>query len=746
MAKPGRNDPCPCGSNKKFKKCCGAESPITPRVERSNPSDSGFKHDVARQMDAAVEHHDAGRLAQAETLYRQILQVDPENPEALQMLGLVFHQTGNQGTAIQFMERALAIRPSDPAFHNNLGNAFAAEGRTDEAIARYERAIALKPNYAEAHSNLANMLKKCGRLDEAVTRYKRAIALNNHSAETHNNLANALAVQAQLDQAVVHYERAIALKPQYAEMYNNLGNALSALGRIEDAIARYEQAIALKPNYPEAHVNLGNMFRNVGRLTEAMAHCEQAIALRPDYPEAHLSISSALWAQGRLDEALSHYEQAIALRPDSAEAQSNHLMTLNYLPGIDPASVFAAHTDFGKRYEGPLIGVRAPHGNERSAERRLKIGYVSADFRRHAIIQFLEPVLEHHDHERFEVYGYCNNMQTDAVTQRLRRDVDQWREIAGLSDEQAATRVRADQIDILIDLSGHTGGNRLLIFARKPAPVQITWLGYPNTTGLQAIDYRLTDPVADPTEVTDGLHTEQLLRLPRGFSCYRPPNGAPAVSELPARRQGGVTFGSFNTLSKINSEVILLWASILQSVPGSRLMLKYSMFGDESIRTRLRTDFAAHGIEAARLVFSGHSASHRQHLEQYQQVDIALDPFPYNGTTTSCDALWMGVPVVTLAGLTHAARVGTSQMTSLGLTELIAQSHQDYLAIAAGLAARLEHLEALRAGLRARMESSPLRDERGFTRELEEAYRSVWRRWCDGAPSPGPTGASCAEK
>jgi predicted O-linked N-acetylglucosamine transferase (SPINDLY family) len=579
-----------------------------------------------------------------------------------------------------------------------LGNALIAQGRTDQAVAHYERALALKPDYAEAHNNLGMALGMQGKIGQAVTHLRQAIALQPDFVAAHNNLGNALSMQGETDQAVTHFERALALDPDYAEAHYNLGSVLVLQGKTDRAVAHFERALALKPGHAEAHYNLGN----------------------------------ALALQGETDQAVTHYERALSLKPDDTVAHNGLLFILNYLSAKNPETVCAAHLDFARRWEAPLARFIQPHSNDRSPERRLRIGYVSGDFRQHSVGYFIEPVLAQHDHDRFEIFCYSNDLKEDAVTARLQSYADRWRRLAGLSDEAVAQQIRADQIDILIDLSGHTRGNRLLVFARQPAPVQVTWLGYPTTTGLSAMDYRLTDGFADPAGMTEHLHSEKLVRLPECFSCYRPPSGAPEVSGLPARAKGYVTFGSFNNLAKINREVMVVWAKILQAVPGSRLTLKNTGLGGGSVQQRVWETFRGLGVAPERLELLGNDPSPRVHLERYGSIDIGLDPFPYNGATTTCEALWMGVPVVALAGKAHAGRVGVSQLSNLGLTELVGNSTEEYVAIAARLARDLERLSALRTELRSRLAASPLTDAPRFTRNLEQAYRGMWQEWCVG--------------
>jgi predicted O-linked N-acetylglucosamine transferase (SPINDLY family) len=577
-----------------------------------------------------------------------------------------------------------------------LGNAFRAQGRTDQAIAHYERALSLKPDYLEAH----------------------------------NNLGLALAAQGRIDQAITHYERALSLNPDYAKAHNNLGLALAAQGRIDQAITHYERALSLNPDDTLAHNNLGNALRARGQTDQAIAHYKRALSLNPDDALAHHNLGSVLMLQGRIDLAFPHYERALSLWPDNVATHHSLLLALNYVSDKDPLTIYAAHLNFARRWEAPLARFIQPHSNDRSPERRLRIGYVSSDFRRHSVGYFIEPVLAHHDHDQFEIFCYSNHLQEDEVTGWLKSHTDHWRRLVGLSDEQATNQICTDQIDILIDLNGHMGGNRLLAFARQPAPVQVTWLGYPATTGLSAMDYRITDGFADPIGMTEHLHSEKLVRLPECFSCYRPPPEAPEVSGLPARKNGYVTFGSFNNMAKITPEVMAVWARILQSIPGSHLTLKNPALGENATQQMVQKAFTELGITPERLELLSHDPSPRAHLERYGSIDIGLDPFPYNGATTTCEALWMGVPVVALAGRAHAGRVGVSQLSNLGLTELVGNTTEEYVAIATRLATDLEHLSALRTELRARLAASPLTQAPRFTRNLERAYRVMWQEWC----------------
>jgi predicted O-linked N-acetylglucosamine transferase (SPINDLY family) len=645
-------------------------------------------------------------------------------------LGNALASQGQIDQAAAHYRRALSLKPDYAEAHHNLGVVLAAQGDIAQAVAHYVRALALRPAFAEVHYNLGNALATQGNIAQAVAHYERALALRPAFVEAHHNLGLALAAQGDIAQAVAHYERALLLKPDYAEAHYNLGAVLAAQGDTAQAVAHYVRALALRPAFAEVHNNLGIVLEAQGDTAQAVAHYERALLLKPDYAEAHNNLGNALAAQGDTAQAVAHYVRALLLRPAFAEAHSNLLFTLNYVSDKDPVAVYAAHLDFAKRREPPLTALIQAHSNDRSLERRLRIGYVSSDFRQHSVGYFIEPVLEHHDHNRFEIFCYSNNLREDQVTGRLRSHADHWCRINSLSDEQAAQQIRADQIDILIDLSGHFGYNRLLVFARKPAPIQVTWLGYPNTTGLSAMDYRLTDGFADPVGMTEHLHSEQLVRLPECFSCYQPPQVAPEVSELPAWAKGYLTFGSFNNLAKVTPEVMAVWAQILRAIPGSRLILKNAGLDGSTVQQRVRETFTGWGVAPDRLELLGRDRLQNTHLERYGSIDIGLDPFPYNGATTTCEALWMGVPVVTLAGRTHAGRVGVSQLSNLGLTELIGHTPDEYIAAALRLADGLEYLSALRKELRSRMAASPLTDGQRFTQNLEHAYRAMWQDWC----------------
>ena len=472
----------------------------------------------------------------------------------------------------------------------------------------------------------------------------------------------------------------------------------------------------------------------LGRCEEAIARYDQALASNPDDFMAHNNRGNALRSQQRMAEAVASYRRALAIKPDHVNAHSNLLLTLNYTE-MSQAVIYAESVRFEARHAAALRPAHPAFANSREPDRVLRVGYVSADFRQHSVAFFLRGVLAAHDRSRLHLTCYANVDHPDAVTAELRGLAAQWRSIIGMPDEEVARQVIADGIDILVDLGGHTGGNRLLVFARKPAPVQVSWLGYPNTTGLRTLDGRLTDAIADPVGEADVLHTEKLVRLPRGFLCYRPDAKLADTPAAPPESAAGMIFGSFNTLAKMTPEVIRVWSDILQRVPDSRLLLKSEGLDDPATRARLLAAFGRHGVPAARLELHDWVPDYARHMALYGKVGMALDTFPYNGATTTCEALWMGVPVLTLRGSRHAARVGASLLYHAGLPEWVTESERDYVERAVTQAADRPGLVAARATIAARMRSSALTDPVGFTAALESAYRDLWVNWCtSGTP------------
>ncbi|MGA2582578.1 MAG: tetratricopeptide repeat protein [Tepidisphaeraceae bacterium] len=609
-------------------------------------------------LELAMKWHRHGALADAEQMYRHVLEQEPNNSDALHMLGLIASHYGNYKDAIALIQRAIQLNPQRAEYYGNLGIILTLAYRHEDALAYFHRALELNPNYALAHSNLGAVLLVLGRPAEAKESCQRAIDLRPKVPESHYNLANALTDLGELNAAIVEYEKAIELNPKYSSALNNLGNVYKATGQIDKAVEVCRRAIEVDPTHVMAHSNL--------------------------------------------------------------------IFGMYFQSDATPRQIHGEQKRWSDRFAKPLAESIKPHDNDRSPDRRLRIGYVSADFRAHPVACFLLPLFPNHRPEEVEIFCYSGVRRSDEITERLRGFSHHWRDATKLPDAELAETIRADKIDILIDLGLHTAENRLLMFARKPAPIQMTWLGFPGATGLSTIDYRITDPYLDPPGESDEFYTEKSLRLPSTAACYQPMIETPPVGPLPAASNGFVTFGSFNNFAKLSAPCIELWIRILQSVENSRLLIKAQ---PGSHIEALRTRFENSGIEKDRLEFLGR-AGPDEYFPLFDRMDICLDSFPYCGQTTTCDALWMGVPVVSLSGPTSAARAGKSILSNVGLPELIAEDAEQYLSIAKKLANDIPHLIDLRKTLREKMQSSPLTDGPRFAKDLEAIYRSVWRERC----------------
>jgi protein O-GlcNAc transferase len=636
-----------------------------------------------------------GQLSAAEPLLRQVLQARPREADALHALGVICLHTRRPEEAIELLRQALAARPSFVEAHGNLGMALFAANKPEEAAAAFQTALQLQPDHAPILCNYGTLLRATGNLD----------------------------------QAVLQFQNAIALKPHDADAYFNLANTLRDQGRIPEAIDAYRAAINLQPNYGEALHNLAFVLRDEGKLEEAMLEFQRAMSCSPPFSRSLGGKAIVLADLGRLAEALPLFNQHLLQNPSDSITHSTMLFAMQAAPDMAPSTMHSAHAAWDKCH-GHAPASPIAHSNDRTPGRRLRIGYISPDFRQHSVAYFFENILAFHDPSRVETFCYSDAAIHDSVAERLQRLAHHWRHTAWLSPERLAAQIRQDEIDILVDLAGHTAGNRLLTFARKPAPVQISYLGYPDTTGLSAMDYRLTDAYADPPGLTDSLHAERLLRLTPSFLCYRPPPDAPPVLPPPASNGNGITFGSFNVLRKLTTNMMDAWASILRAVPRSRLLLKTRGLQSPEVRQRLLSLFARAHIEADRVELLPAVPSVVAHLELYNRVDIALDTFPYHGTTTTCEALWMGVPVISLAGPRHVSRVGVSILNNIGRAEWVAASKDDYVAKAVRLAEDLSQLTAARASMRDRMKTSPLMNAHAFVNELQSAYRACWADWC----------------
>ncbi len=633
-----------------------------------------------------------GQFSEAKPLYQRVRELDPSDPEAWYAIGWIDFHVGAHDSAEHHIRHLIELRPEDVQAHFMLGNILRQDGRIDESVKHLQLAVQHDPSHFQSWANLGDALDALGKHREAIDCYRHGLKHAPNEAVLHLSMGKALQRQSKLDEAVDCYRTAIAMAPGFAPAHLNLGVLEAQRGQYDKAIQHYRRAQALDPRDVEVLNNLGN----------------------------------ALKEQGRLEEATECYRMALRINPQHLAARNNLLLSLNYLPDIDNATLFREHLGWSKSQSVPSLNTIA---ESRDPERRLRIGYLSPDLRTHSVAFFIEAAFREHAHGRYELFAYSDARSPDIMTEKLSGMVDQWRDTHNLPGERFCNQIIHDRIDILVELTGHTSGNRLSTLARKPAPIQVTYLGYPCTTGLQSIDYLITDACVDPPGV-ESYYVEKLVRLPHGFSCYSPPSECPPVNDLPAIAGGNVTFSSLHGLVKLNDRVIHLWARILGALPESRLILQAKACADEETRKLFLARFEKYGIPRQRLELLPF-LSFQEHLSVYHRVDIALDPFPWSGHTTSCHALWMGIPVVTLLGQTHAGRMVASALHQIGLSELIAQSPDEYIDKTIKLANDLPRLADLRRTMRERMLGSPLCDGAGFTRDLEAAYREMWRKYCD---------------
>lgn len=688
--------------------------------------------DAEAHNNLGITLQDMGRLDKAESSYRRALKINPDYAQAHSNLGSVLQKKEQLNEAEASYRRAIKINPDYAKAHNNLGSILQGSGRLDEAEASYRHALQIKPDYAEALNNLGLTLKNLGRLDEAEASYLHALQIKPDYAEAHFNLGGILKELGQLDEAEASYRRALQIKPDYAEAHSMLGVVLYRRGRIDGAEASYRRALQLNPDSADILNNLGIIHNDLCRLDDAEASYRRALEIRPDYATAHSNLGGVLHDLGRLEEAEECWRQALKYRPDLAEAHSNLLFCLAQVGAMDAQALFAEHCRFGDQFEAPFRDNFLQHGNSRDPARCLQVGIVSGDFRNHAMAYFIEMVLTHLSaFSQLSLHAYSNHVAEDNVTQRLRGYFAHWHQIDSLTDAALADKIRADGIDILIDLSGHTAKNRLLTFARKPAPIQISWMGYPGTTGLHGMDYFLADRFLLPPGRFEDQFTEKIVRLP-ATGPFLPYKDAPPVSPLPALSNGHVTFGSFNRLSKLSHEVIALWSQLLRALPDSRLLL--GGMPEKGKYAALLDWFAQESIARERLDFHPRSDM-PGYLRLHQQVDICLDTFPYNGGTTTFHAMWMGVPTLSLSGKTAAGRSGAAILGNVGLEAFVADDAAGFVHKGVSWAGKLDELSAIRAGLRERMANSAAGQPQLIAASLERALRIMWQRWCAGMPA-----------
>jgi len=674
----------------------------------------------------AEQFERSGDFEQASQIYRRGLLQEPGNAELWARLGRSCLALGRPDEALSCWRRAVQLSPEFAEAWLDLGKTLRGLDRQDEAANCCERAARLRPDDPDPLNELGLVRMQSGELAEAITCFAQALRLRPHCGEAFNNMGLALLGQGRLDEAERSFQRALHLLPDVAGVHNNLGLALLNQGRPHQAQSRFEQAISLDPGLADAHNNLGLALEAQGIADDALVCYERAIEIDPDHVGAVTNMGNACKDEGLAADALACYRRALALRPDEASVHSNLLLAMQYQSNVEGREILSEAMEFARRHADPLVATIKPHPMRSGDGRRLRIGYVSADFREHPVRFFLEPILAAHDHKVFEIRGYADVPRPDAVTERLKGYPDHWQSLVGMSDDQAANLIRQDEIDILVDLGGHTGGNRLLVFARKPAPIQVSYLGYLSTTGLSTVEYYLTDAHADPPGQTEAFYRERLVRIPQCAFCYLPGPAPEVTPAPPARTSPGVTFGCLNNPAKVTDEVVDLWSRVLAAAPGSRLLLATDC--SRRVEERICSVIARHEISLERLLFAERTATRLDYMKIYHYVDLCLDPFPYNGVTTTCDALWMGIPVISLAGRMNASRQGVRFLRCVGLHELLAETPEEYIRKAVDLASDLPRLAALRAGLRERMSRSPLMDAQRLAWDLETAYRGMWEQ------------------
>lgn len=655
----------------------------------------------------------------------------PDSADACLSLGQMHQTRGALVEAEGCYRRAIGAHPRFLQAHFNLAEVLSQQGRLAEAEAGYRRAIEIQPDLVQAHNNLAMMLSQQGRLTEAEAGCRRAIELRPDLAVVHSNLAMLLDRQGRFVEAEASCRRALELEPNLAEAHNNLAMVLNKEGHFKDSEASCRQAIELKPELAEAHSNLANVLRKQDRPGEAEACCRRALELKPEFADAHSNLGAALMDQGQLAEAAASYRRALAIQPDLTAAHQDLLFCLSHGGEIAPQALFDEHLRFADRFEAPLRYAWPRHQNSREPDRQLRVGFVSSDFREHAMAHFMEPLFSQLAHDTgLSLYAYSNHAVEDGVTRRLRSHVSHWNQVCTLSDEMLAAKVQADGIDILVDLTGHTANSRLLAFARKPAPIQCGWIGYLGTSGLKCIDYYLADRYFLPPGDFDRYFTEKIVYLP-AVATFQPSLDAPGVNPLPALTSGRFTFGSFSRISKLNPGVIALWSQLLRELPESQILI--GAMPRDGRHQAISGWFHDQGIAPERLQFHPRS-DFQTYFALHHQVDLCLDPFPFTGATTTSHALWMGVPTLTLTGQAATARLGPALLHHTGLDAFIAHSPRDFVEKGIYWANHLESLAQLRAGMRERFLRSPIGQPALVAQGLSDSFRQMWRDWCANSP------------
>ena len=682
---------------------------------------SKAKTPPAQAVERLLRAYEAKKYSEAEKIALSMTKRFPEFSLGWKVLGAVLELTNRHGEAVAALQNAIRLAPNDASVFSSIGRIFFRKGYLDKAEHYTREALKLDEGFAEGHGNLGVILKRSGKLEEAAECYSRAIELDGGFAKAYFNLGNVQWALGRQKESEASLLKAVSLKPNYHEAFYNLGNIYVELGKHKAAEESFNKAISLEPNYVEAHNNLGNIQKKIGKLEDARRSYTHAIRLNPKYPIAFSNLGITLEELGEPTAAEINYETAIRLQPDLLEAHSNVLF-LYASKKFDPPY----YLKLAKRYSDTVKKSGVPLTKKRASTRKnckLRVGLVSGDFKAHPVGYFLEGLLSQVQSSKLELYAFPVNNVKDQTTERLKSLCHSWIPLLDKTNKEAAALIQKLGIDVLIDLSGHTAGNRLALFALKPAPIQASWLGYFASTGLTEIDYIIGDPFVTPKEEFHHF-TEKVWQLPESYLCFTVPPNAPPVSALPALSNKFITFGSFTKLSRMTKEVVYTWTEILREVPYSKLYLKDKQLGFEAGRQSVISSFTDHGISADRLLLEG-SSCRAGYLECYNSVDIALSPFPYGGGTTSIEGLWMGVPVISKKGNHFLSHLGESIAHNTNLSDWIASDNEDYIAKAVSFSSNLESLSEMREGCREALVETPLFDIQRFARNFESALWSM---------------------
>jgi predicted O-linked N-acetylglucosamine transferase (SPINDLY family) len=674
-----------------------------------------------------VIYHKQGRFSESAELIAAALQVFPQSAEALSNYGSVLDQLDRPDEALANCDKALAIDPKRLDTLLMRANLLSKIGRTQDSIIAFEGILAINPDHTDALMGLAKAQWDCGHAEESIVIYNKLVAVDSGNADAWSNRGAALATVGRYQDALSSYDTSLSLKAENAQALSNRSAALFQLARYEEALENLEQAIALEPQRASFHYNYANILVACVRYEEAQASYEKALSIDPNYLKALTNYAGLLILFGKIEEAKLLFKKALAIKADDLVSWSSKIFAFDFLPDVGFEEQQRIRREFSHNCNLDLLRGPSTYTNIPEPKRRLNIGYVSADFSHHSAASCFGPILRLHDKEQFRLICYSGVTREDDTTREFREIADEWKPIVGMPDDALATQIRTDEIDILVDLSGHTGGHRLRMFAFKPAPVQVTAWGHGGGTGLAAIDYLFSDPVTVPHDVRH-LFAEVLYDLPCVIT-FEAPKDAPVVVGPPLLSRQTITFGCLNRFSKVFPEVLSLWARIVSAVPGARLLLKDGGFDSPSFRARTLDRLGSLGFSPDRVELRG-LTSRRDHLATYGEIDIALDPFPMNGGITTWEALWMGVPVVAKFGNSPSSRCTAAILSALGLQDWVAESDEDYMALVLAKTANPEELARLRNTMRSRILTSPAGNPELYTRAVEAAYRDMWQRWC----------------